>query len=460
MSSLNMMFVGAADPVGGERIGYGRLGVNLAAQLRADGHTVYDHLPEPTERDRRYAHWNKGEHTGVGQVVCWVSTPGHANGWYSGQIPCLFSMWEATILPECYRETLDNFDVVVVPSQQNVELFSTWHPNVRYVPLGVDPAVWHYTPRPPADNQFRFLIGGSGRRKGGDAARQAFRFAFPTDKTFDPDPTLVVKTPKGDEYGGPRIEIVTGYLSAEEEVALYASAHCYLGPSRGEGFGLQPLQALAQGIPTILTGAHGHESFMHLGLPIGTTMEKADYFIYGDAGEWWNPNVDELVDRMRWVYDNYEMACAHAKGSAEVVARDWTWKHTADAFLDALGRDRLVDYTGPMTWREPDRRRYLTILNTGWEADMAGARYVFRKGERYWETADVKRVLFEAGLLDPECVHRLPGDSPDALGLAEHQLEQLGDYTAARSWCPTCGQKLNSGIQRRDVEFEALAGLA
>ena len=63
-----------------------------------------------------------------------------------------------------------------------------------------------------------------------------------------------------------------------EELDLYRSCHAYLQPSRGEGFGLQPLQALALGRPTILTNAHGHASFAHLGIPLDSTMQKAAYF--------------------------------------------------------------------------------------------------------------------------------------------------------------------------------------
>ena len=58
-----------------------------------------------------------------------------------------------------------------------------------------------------------------------------------------------------------RIHLMTGKLTSEEEVALYSMCHVYVQPSRGEGFGLRPLQAIAQGCPTIATNAHGHAAF-------------------------------------------------------------------------------------------------------------------------------------------------------------------------------------------------------
>ena len=43
--------------------------------------------------------------------------------------------------------------------------------------------------------------------------------------------------------------------TSDQEVDLFAEAHCYLAPSKGEGWGLCPHQAIAQGCPTVLTDA-------------------------------------------------------------------------------------------------------------------------------------------------------------------------------------------------------------
>lgn len=449
MSELNLLFVDSLS------LGYGRLGVMLARSLRALGVDVYNHLPQPDEDPNSpdVDMW-RGKDAGVSDTVCWVSTPSHARGWYVDQRPCILSMWESTHLPESFRENMGSFETIIVPSTQNLELFSQYHPNVKYVPLGVDPDVWHYQKRKRPENEFRFLIGGSGARKGTDLARQAFRKAFPAEGATmrtGPNPVLVMKSPRGVENYGPNIEVVSGKISAEDEVNLYAGAHCYLQPSRGEGFGLQPLQAIAQGLPTILTDAHGHASFAHLGFPIGYTMKPADYFIYGDAGDWWEPSLDDLVDQMRFVYDNYETSCDFAMHSAYEVAQKWTWKHTANKFLDALGRDTLTPYSGRQEWHEPELARFKVMVNKPWTADIGGLMYKFEPGVEYVEPADVKRILFEGGLLDPACLG--PGND---LGLVESQLAMVEHYTAAHAFCESCGQKLGSGVTRSDEIFAAL----
>lgn len=444
-------------------IGYGRMGTDLAKSIKAMGVDIFDHLPKPDDTiSPELQNWYDGHMSGVAKAVCWLSTPTHAEGWYEGQIPSIFTMWEATVLPEQFRQHLDNFESCIVPSMQNVELFSQHHRNVKYVPLGVDTDRWRFTPRKMPTTTFRFLIGGSGARKGGDLARRAFRAAFPADKHYDgPTPMLVVKSPKGEEeYGGPRVEVVSGRLTDEDEVALYESAHCYLQPSRGEGFGLQPLQAMAQGIPTILTNAHGHAGFAGLGLPIGSKMTKAAYFIYGDAGEWWEPDFDELVENMRHVYDNYEAECQRAHVSAEVVAVEWNSRLTAERFLDVMGHENLVPLENPKTWVVPALKRYKTVLNRDWTADMGGTFHIFRKGDVYWETADVKRILFEAGFLDPSCLEPGPGETHDDLGMNPDQVAKIPNYTAAMAHCPTCGQRVNSSPSRADEIFAELEAQA
>lgn len=420
--------------VHGPMIGYGRLGVELDRALRRMGIETFDHMPDP---DGYYEHF--GNESRICGTVCWVSTPTHARGWWKGQTPIIFTMWEATELPESFRENLHEFDMVVVPSEHNAELFGRYHERVRCVPLGVDPEVWRYQPRQPPGQFFTFLCAGSGSRKGTDLAYKAFRKVFKMWPRTGPVPRLVFKSPRGAEFYGERLEVVSGRISAEEEVALYADAHCYLQPSRGEGFGLQPLQAMAQGCPTILTAAHGHAAFAHLGYGLSSTLTDSGYFIYGDAGQWWEPSLDELCERMEYVYHHYDAACERATASAACVAERFTWARTAQAFVEAVGPERLTPYDGPGEWYEPVARLYLTITNRDWACDVAGSHYQFRKGERTWVPADVKRILLEADLLDVACLH-IEGD--EDIGLAPHQVKRLPEYIERHSRCWTCGQPL------------------
>lgn len=440
MSELNMMFVPS------RAMGYGRLGVCLSEQFKAQGIDVYDHLQGTDEHMDAFSDGavmtplnGPGRTSGRSNVVLWVSKPAHATGWWKGQRSVMLTMWEATKLPDTFREALHNFEQIIVPSMQNFELFSRYHPNVKYVPLGFDPEVWKYRKRQEPGRYFRYLIGGSGTRKGTDLAVKAFTRLWGKEGSWGsgPEPRLLMKSPKGEGWarGDGRIEMISGRISGAEEADLYGAAHCYLQPSRGEGFGLQPLQAIAQGCPTVLTDAHGHGSFAHLGWPVGWTLAKSTYFIDGDAGDWWEPNLDDLCDQMRWIYDHYSDACEQAARSSEIAHRDFTWENCANGVLDAIGRDNLGPYEGPEEWFQPELKLFSLVTRENFPCDIGGRSYYFQAGQEYWTFADVKRVLFEAGKLDPACLN-------DDGGLAPEQVEKIGGYRAENSTCPTCGQAL------------------
>lgn len=433
------------------KLGYGRLGVDLRVGLEAQGLTVFDGIEgDPGEHV-------KGVVPGATSDVLWVSVPSHSTGWLAGQRQHIFTMWEATLLPEVMRENMDHFDTILVPSMQNLELFSRYHPNVKYCPLGVDTDQWVYTPRQP--NQFfYFMTAGSGRRKGSDLTVEAFGKAFKDRQSDGPIPRLLHKSPRGIEFAVPGVETVSGYISDAEEIALYERAHCYVAASRGEGFGYQPVQAMAQGIPTILTEAHGHTSFAYLGYPVSATLEKAGDFMAGDAGQWWTADVDELVDRMRYVYDNYDEAVLRARVNADKVARHFSVKAMAQRVLDILP-DSLISYAGSGEWFVPNPKLYRVVTNRDYKAEVAGNVLYCVKGEEYWLSADAKRVLYDHGVLDPVCIESYidaeTGEFVDT-GITAQQMKEYELKRDLPRVCPTCNQVFGSGRNASDEIFERL----
>jgi glycosyltransferase involved in cell wall biosynthesis len=441
-------------------IGYGRMGVKLADALVDAGVRVYDSLGLAPEHERSTVGFDefRSAPPQPTNVVSWISVPTHARWWHEKQFASCFTMWEASNLPPSFRDTLHEFDVLMVPSAQNLELFGQYHDDVRFVPLGVDLDKWHFRPRSTPDKNFVFLCGGSGKRKGVDVAFEAFRTVFKGwKKRWGPEPQLVLKNPKGEaQYRGyDRVLMVSGRLSNEAEIDLYASAHCYVQPSRGEGFGLQPLQAMAQGCPTILTNAHGHSSFANLGIPLGWSWSKADYFIYGDAGDWWEPDLDELCELMWDVYKNYQTHEVKASVNAQtVIPAEFSWQRCAERFIDAHDGQLAAPYKGDGAYHFPSYLQYLVRVSKPWQAEIAGLNYMWQPGKDYYEPADVKRILFERGVLDPACL-----EGPDP-GLAANQIERIGAYSAHKEWCPTCNQQLNSRPVQADTLYQEMENQA
>ena len=271
---------------------------------------------------------------------------------------------------------------------------------------------------------------------------------------MSPIPMLMMKSKRPMEYTGEFVETIVGKVDMAREIEIYSMADCYVQPSRGEGFGLQPLQAIAQGIPTILTDAHGHRAFSHLGLPISAKKVPVEYNMLGFADDqyWWEPNFDELVDQMREVYNqnNNPSLVERCKVTSDHVHRQFTWERTAQGVMDSISHqlphsDRLrLPYLGNSTIVELDQPKYLIRVNRPYRMSATGQTLVYEPGKDYYEIVDIKRLLFESDLLDPSC---LTGTDT---GLTDAQIATLPHYNARNAYCPTCHTRYNTGTSMTD----------
>ena len=141
---------------------------------------------------------------------------------------------------------------------------------VHVIPLGVDPEVFRPGVAPlalPPGPDLRFLfVGGTIFRKGIDLLLSAFARAFrPTDgvglvikdmgtKTFYRGQTAEAGVAKLREQGY-SVEYIDRDLGEAEIAGLYAACDCLVHPFRGEGFALPVVEAMACGLPVIVTGA-------------------------------------------------------------------------------------------------------------------------------------------------------------------------------------------------------------
>lgn len=363
-----------------DNIGYGRMGTELVAALRRVGVEVVD----PSE---------------PAPAACWMTFPCHAGPHDTAQYLTCLTMWEGDHLPETFRDSFHNYDRMLVPSAENVELFGQYHHDVRYQPLGIDPTRWAFVERTPPADEFVFLTSGRGARKGVDLAARAFRTVF-GHGTWDPQPRLVVRGALDRSY--PNVTEI-GVLSAAEEVALYASAHCYLAPARGEGWGMRPLQAIAQGCPTILTDAHGHRAFAHLGCGIPAVKGDAAPFAFGFAGRWWEPDFDALCDAMLDHYRNWTTYAGQAEVSSSIARTQFTWERSAEALIQAHGPERLSAPYEPSGIVVPiDHANYPMRVNRRCGGDIGGTVWRFEPDTTYDVPADVLEVMRRGGYVTDE----------------------------------------------------------
>ena len=427
--------------------GYGRMTHEFMSSFERMGIQMDDYVPVARDSQGNPLWGQPGETGPIHANGLWMTSPSVVRGWWKGQRVHMLTMWEATVLPPGFRENLHEFDTVFVPSHQNQELFGRFHDNVKVVNLGVNPDEWHYVERPPVGTEFRFLTCGQGQRKGIDIVTKAFMEVFGnfTPTGTDPTPKLIIKD-RVVQQSAPRfdrIQQISGTVPAEDEIALYESAHAFVGVSRGEGWGMMPFQAIAQGIPTILSDAHGHADFAHLAAArIDCTRTKAEAFIFGDAGEWWEPDFEQVCEAMWDMYVNYDSYLVGAQQSAEYITTNLKWDDAARRLVDFIGPDSLR--LPPLThreWYEPTIQLFEIVPNRDISYEINGITYSFKRGEKYYEFGDLKRMMFENGHLDPICLR-----DPHESGLMPHQQVHIDAYRAQHSRCTQCGQKLNTDM--------------
>jgi glycosyltransferase involved in cell wall biosynthesis len=265
----------------------------------------------------------------------------------SDQFRVGYTCWESSELPDSWIKKMQVMDEIWTPATWIKEVFEAHNVNstIRYVPHGFDPEVWKVKNRYRKDI-FTFLhVGGPAERKGAQRVVDAFVDLF-SDKD---DVRLILKSNGPSEarvrFGGvfgsaglhPKITLVDEHLDVYELADLYGQADCMVYPTNGEGFGLIPFQAMATGMPTIVTDATSCSDFAMMALPVSATPTPGQGV---HLGYWYEPDAEHLREQMTFVYENFDQAKEKAMKSAAIIQSKFTWDDAADKILSILG-DRI-----------------------------------------------------------------------------------------------------------------------
>jgi GT2 family glycosyltransferase/glycosyltransferase involved in cell wall biosynthesis len=259
-----------------------------------------------------------------------------------------WSMLEVTGLPRAWVDGCNSMDEVWVPSSFNVETFraSGVRVPIRVMPLGVDvdyfhPGITGYRP----STRFTFLsVFEWGERKAPEVLLRAFAEEFKESEDAllllavanrDPQVDIVRQIDDLDlGQSAPIVVMPNPGFTGPQMGSLYRSADCFVLPTRGEGWGMPVLEAMACGLPVIATRWSGPADFLHDG--VGYPLEPARLVPaearcpYYEGFEWADPDVDQLRGLMRTVYEDPAGAQARGRAAAEEVAARWTWEQAAE----------------------------------------------------------------------------------------------------------------------------------
>jgi len=367
-TAKHLAFIGPDLP----NVGYGRMFVSLRDTLAT----------KVTLNDR-------AEH------VVYAMQPDMVKGWYHGQKATILTMWESDKLPPKFFEYLPQFQTVIVPCLHNFDLFSKYHDNVHVIPLGVDRTIWHPNPQPKTD-RFKILCGGSEwHRKGLDVVLEVFNMlGMPNSELHIKIVPPYRSAPERIDY--PNVVVHRDWMTLEEEVALMHTMGCFVSVSRGEGFGLMPLQAMSAGIPTILTDAHGHREFSDLATHrISTIPQPATISKWTDIGNWEEPNREELAEALWDMYNNRDRYTQQAIDTAPETAA-FNWETSANQLLQIV---KPTSNTVDSNWVRAGDVTTAVKVNRRIKADIGAHHIDLAPGQTYHVVLNVRDVLKESGYL-------------------------------------------------------------
>jgi glycosyltransferase involved in cell wall biosynthesis len=234
-----------------------------------------------------------------------------------------------------------------VPCRQNLEAFvrSGVVVPTRVLHHGIDPAAFPLLDRPPRETFTFGTFGQQNERKGVDVLLRAFRDEFARD---EPVRLVLNATMTGRWIEGedPRVEVRSGFLDHAGVLDYLRELDAFVLPSRGEGFGLCGLEAMATGLPLIATNWSGPADYLDPAdsYPLAYELVETGGKEFGGMrlfGRWAEPSYEHLRSLLRLVYDRREEALAKGRRASARVHANWTWERIARqlvADLDLIAR--------------------------------------------------------------------------------------------------------------------------
>ena len=260
-----------------------------------------------------------------------------------------YTPWESTELLWGWATPLNQvIDELWVTSEWNAEIFSK-HTNkpIFVYEHGIDDS---WVPKKRELNKsrpFRFLhVGEPSFRKDGQMVVDAFIALYGDNPNYELilkcsrlNTTRVYDPVTGEISGSPsafykNIKIIESELSVEQMNGLYDMCDVFLYPSWGEGFGFNPLQAMASGIPTICTAGWATYA-RYITMPLDSKWWDSPWQST-HPGLMLKPDYAQLKDCMQQITKDYKRYADLAYKNAFLIHKDYNWEKVSKPAVERL----------------------------------------------------------------------------------------------------------------------------
>ena len=306
-----------------------------------------------------------------------------------------YNVWESTLQPESFFNELLKYDEIWVPSkwQRECTINQGADPNkVKVVPEGVD--IHTFFPEEVEkleqynDGRFKFLLFGRwDYRKSTKEIIQTFLKTFSPEEPVD----LVVSIDNmwGEEMDGyktteerleaydltdPRIKMIH-FPTREDYIKYLKTGHVFVSCARSEGWNLPLIEAMACGTPSIYSECCAQMEFAEgKGIPVKIIGERPananDYGRYTMSelpGNYYEPDFNDLSEKMRFTYENYKQCKLNAIKDAIEIHQSFSWERVGE-----IGYKTVVDFMKKHKKEDIDNNKISVYYVDGPKVEILG----------------------------------------------------------------------------------------
>ena len=264
-----------------------------------------------------------------------------------------YTMVENTRVGKNWIDKCMAMDALFVPSKYLVDVFqeSGFTKPIYTVKQGINPELFKYVDRRRVERKPRekFIFATAGwldERKNWQEMVTAFTSEFDNNEPVE----LWLKNSNNmfgyEQPADERVKLIDELLSFEQMQIFYKNIDCFLFCSRAEGAGMPGREAMATGLPVIITNWSGMADVadskynyplnpVAIDLPDARQQEEQPGFQA-------RISVEELMYWMRHIYEHQDEAYEKGKLASEWMHKDWTWEACAKDMLVTL--EEKFDY--------------------------------------------------------------------------------------------------------------------